>query len=112
MPSQSADEELGYLGNIRPAVEREGSAAVDSGAADSTASVQEYSSGTRAQPARSGLTISDGFRFGCGFILAFVAFYFAAIILVTGSILLAMLLNVPVPAPLLQPLKLLIALFG
>ncbi len=46
-------------------------------------------------PAR--LTVADGFRFGCGFLLAFVAFNFVLAMLVATVILLAMLLNLPLP---------------
>jgi hypothetical protein len=43
------------------------------------------------------LDISDGFRFGCGFILAGVAFYFALMIVVAVAVLVAAILGVPVP---------------
>jgi hypothetical protein len=55
------------------------------------------------------LTVGDGFKFGCGLILSFLAFYFVAIIFFTGFLLLAMLFNFPVPSILTQPLKLLVA---
>jgi hypothetical protein len=43
------------------------------------------------------LDISDGFRFGCGFILAGVAFYFALVIVVVVAILVATILGIPLP---------------
>lgn len=43
------------------------------------------------------LTVNDGFRFGCGFILAWLAFYFAAIIVLAIGVLIAMLFNVNLP---------------
>ena len=43
------------------------------------------------------LGITDGFKFGCGLILAGVAFYFVLIIVVAVALLLAMLLNLPLP---------------
>lgn len=44
------------------------------------------------------LTVSDGFKFGCGLILAFVAFYFVVTIFLTAVMLFAMLFNVPLPS--------------
>ena len=43
------------------------------------------------------LTVNDGFRFGCGFILAGLAFYFAVVIVLALGILLALLFNVSLP---------------
>ena len=43
------------------------------------------------------LTVNDGFRFGCGFFLAALAFYFAVIIVLALGILLALLFNVNLP---------------
>ncbi len=43
------------------------------------------------------LTVGDGFRFGCGLLLAVVAFNFILAILAATVLLLAMLLNVPLP---------------
>jgi len=43
------------------------------------------------------LTVGDGFKFGCGMILAGVAFYFALIIMVAAALLLAVILNLPLP---------------
>lgn len=43
------------------------------------------------------LTIGDGFRFGCGFIFAGVAFFFAAVIALALLYLATLLLGVPVP---------------
>lgn len=43
------------------------------------------------------LSVADGFKFGCGMILAGVAFYFALIIVVAAALLLAMVLNLPLP---------------
>ena len=45
----------------------------------------------------SQLTVNDGFRFGCGFFLAALAFYFAVIIVVALGVLLALLFNVNLP---------------
>lgn len=52
------------------------------------------------------LTIGDGFKFGCGLILSFLAFYFAAVIFFTGFLLVAMVFNLPVPSIFTQSLKL------
>jgi len=43
------------------------------------------------------LGVGDGFKFGCGMILAGVAFYFALIIMVAAAMLLAIILNLPLP---------------
>ncbi len=43
------------------------------------------------------LTMADGFRFGCGLILSFVAFSFVLVILVAAGVLLGMLLGMPLP---------------
>ncbi|HLH74083.1 MAG TPA: hypothetical protein VKX96_12425 [Chloroflexota bacterium] len=43
------------------------------------------------------LGVSDGFKFGCGLILAGVAFYFALIIVVAFALLVALILNLPLP---------------
>lgn len=43
------------------------------------------------------LTVNDGFRFGCGFFLAALAFYFAMIIVLALSVLLALLFGVSIP---------------
>jgi hypothetical protein len=43
------------------------------------------------------LTVNDGFRFGCGFILAAMAFYFALVIVVALGVLIALLFNVTIP---------------
>ena len=43
------------------------------------------------------LTVNDGFRFGCGFILAYLAFYFAVVIVLAVAVLLALLFNIPLP---------------
>jgi hypothetical protein len=43
------------------------------------------------------LSVADGFKFGCGLILAGVAFYFALIMVVAVALLFAMLLNLPLP---------------
>lgn len=43
------------------------------------------------------LSVADGFKFGCGLILAGVAFYFVLIILVAAALLLATILNLPLP---------------
>ena len=43
------------------------------------------------------LTVNDGFRFGCGFFLAALAFYFAVVIVLALGILLALLFNVNIP---------------
>lgn len=45
----------------------------------------------------SQLSVNDGFRFGCGFFLAALAFYFAIIIVVALGILLALLFGVSIP---------------
>ncbi len=43
------------------------------------------------------LSIDDGFKFGCGLILALVAFGLIVVILAAGLFFVAMLLNMPVP---------------
>ena len=43
------------------------------------------------------LTVNDGFRFGCGFFLAALAFYFAIVIVLALGVLLALLFNVNIP---------------
>ncbi|HLG51924.1 MAG TPA: hypothetical protein VKY56_09890 [Chloroflexota bacterium] len=43
------------------------------------------------------LGVADGFRFGCGLILAGIAFYFALIIVVATAFLVALALNLPLP---------------
>lgn len=43
------------------------------------------------------LGVADGFKFGCGVILAGIAFYFVLIIVVATAFLLASLLNLPLP---------------
>jgi len=43
------------------------------------------------------LGVGDGFKFGCGFILAGIAFYFALIIVVGAAFLVATILNLPIP---------------
>ena len=43
------------------------------------------------------LTVNDGFRFGCGFILAALAFYFALVIVVALGVLIALLFNIDLP---------------
>jgi hypothetical protein len=47
----------------------------------------------------SRLTVNDGFRFGCGFFLAALAFYFAVIIVIAVGVLLGLLFNVTLPMP-------------
>lgn len=47
----------------------------------------------------SPLTVNDGFRFGCGFFLAALAFYFAMIIVLALGVLLALLFGVSIPIP-------------
>ncbi len=48
---------------------------------------------------RVGITVSiaDGFRFGCGLILAGVVFYSALVVVVAFLVGVAMLLNLPLP---------------
>ena len=43
------------------------------------------------------LTVNDGFRFGCGFFLAALAFYFAIMIVIALGVLLALLFNINLP---------------
>lgn len=43
------------------------------------------------------LTVADGFRFGCGLILVFVAFLFLLVIGAAAAVLAALLLGVPLP---------------
>jgi hypothetical protein len=43
------------------------------------------------------LSVGEGFKFGCGVILAGVAFYFALIIVVAAAYLVATILNLPLP---------------
>lgn len=45
----------------------------------------------------SQLTVNDGFRFGCGFFLAALAFYFAVMIVVALGVLVALLFNISLP---------------
>ena len=46
------------------------------------------------------LTVGDGFRFGCGFILAGVAFACILVIVAALSLLLAIMFDIPLPVPL------------
>lgn len=55
------------------------------------------------------LSVGDGFKFGCGLILSFVAFYFVLVIFLTGVVLVAMLLNMPLPSVLGEPLRLVVS---
>ncbi len=41
--------------------------------------------------------VADGFKFGCGMILAGIAFYFALIIMVAAALLVALIFNLPLP---------------
>ena len=43
------------------------------------------------------LTVADGFRFGCGFLLALAAFSFVLAILAAAVVLVAMLVGLPLP---------------
>lgn len=43
------------------------------------------------------LSVGDGFKFGCGMILAAISFYFVLIIMVAAALLLAEILNLPLP---------------
>ncbi len=43
------------------------------------------------------LNVADGFRFGCGFLLACAGFYFGLLILVALALLVAVILGVPLP---------------
>jgi hypothetical protein len=43
------------------------------------------------------LGVSDGFRFGCGLLLAGIAFYFGVILVVAVALLVAALLGLPLP---------------
>jgi hypothetical protein len=43
------------------------------------------------------LSVSDGFRFGCGVLLAVVACYFALLMVVAAALLVATVLNLPLP---------------
>lgn len=43
------------------------------------------------------LTVTDGFRFGCGFMLAAAAAYFAALIAVTLFVIIAALAGIQIP---------------
>lgn len=43
------------------------------------------------------LSVADGFKLGCGLILAGVAFYFALIIVVAAAFLVAIILGLPLP---------------
>lgn len=54
-----------------------------------------------AIPSAPLLTVGDGFRFGCGLILAGVAFSFLLVIATALSVLLAILLDLPLPFNLL-----------
>jgi hypothetical protein len=52
----------------------------------------------------SNLTVADGFKFGCGLILAGVAFYFILIIVAALAILAVILFNVNLPVGLPRPI--------
>lgn len=41
--------------------------------------------------------VADGFKFGCGMILAGIAFYFVLMIMVAAALLLALIFNLPLP---------------
>jgi|GEM_PF-2244770 len=43
------------------------------------------------------LGVSDGFKFGCGLLLAGAAFYFALIMVAATAVLVAMVLGIPLP---------------
>lgn len=43
------------------------------------------------------LSVGDGFKFGCGMLLAGVAFYFALIIVAATALLFATILGLPLP---------------
>ena len=43
------------------------------------------------------LGVGDGFKFGCGMLLAGVAFYFAMIMVAATAVLFAMILGLPLP---------------
>lgn len=43
------------------------------------------------------LTVGDGFRFGCGLMVAFLIFFFAILIVLTALVLLGALLNLRLP---------------
>lgn len=43
------------------------------------------------------LSVGDGFKFGCGLLLAMVAFYFALIIVIGAALLTASILGIPLP---------------
>lgn len=45
----------------------------------------------------SPLTVNDGFRFGCGFFLAALAFYFAVVIVIALGVLVALVFNINLP---------------
>ncbi|MBI2939008.1 MAG: hypothetical protein HYY04_01110 [Chloroflexi bacterium] len=52
-----------------------------------------------AEPVLTGpaLTVGDGFRFGCGLILAGVAFYFLVVIAIALFALVAVIFDIPLP---------------
>jgi hypothetical protein len=50
------------------------------------------------------LTVSDGFKFGCGLILAGVAFYFILVIVSALAFLIFTILGIGLPFALGQPL--------
>ena len=43
------------------------------------------------------MSVGDGFKFGCGMILAWLAFSFSLVILSTIALLVATLLKLPIP---------------
>lgn len=43
------------------------------------------------------LSVGDGFKFGCGLLLAASAFYFALIMVIAVAILIATILGIPLP---------------
>lgn len=56
----------------------------------------EYSS-SRIEQYDTALTVGDGFKFGCGFFLAMLGFCFAVVIFVATLLIVAVILNIPLP---------------
>jgi hypothetical protein len=61
--------------------------------------------GASTMRSTSNLTVADGFKFGCGLILAGVAFYFILIIVAALAILVVILFNVNLPIGIPGPIN-------
>ncbi len=70
---------------------------IDAPTASPDADAEQPAGAEESYPYPPPLTVADGFRFGCGMILAGVAFAFLGIILVAALLLLAMVAGFPLP---------------